>query len=223
MDFKPQKLINDNYVTVDQKPDGFETKEPFKDEVIDEKYPSKNKVTLNEVKPLEIKNNTSNEHENMSKHEKSTFFFNFNLCTKCCHKADYKAVEHFENSKMFVNYFMDVQIFLKKMLEIEVIKFCFFSKNERDAINLIVNPNDTIDSKHVFINKLKQEYNLSENKDKSESNDNISEKMKDVLEKLVDDGKDRKVSKRLIRLISDEKLKNIKWKWKWNLANIFKE
>jgi len=203
-----------SYVPVNNKPnDVIDTKEPFKDEVIDEKYPNKNKLNVDDVKPLEINNHNSesdNEIDKITKREKSSFFFDFNMCTKCCKKANPKAIEHFENAKMFVNYYMDVQIFLKKMLEIEVIKFCFFSKNERDAINLIVNPNDTIDSKHVFINKLKQEYNLSENKDKSESNDNISEKMKDVLEKLVDDGKDRKVSKRLIRLISDEKLKNIK-------------
>ena len=177
--------------------------------VIEKKKPEN--ITVKEGTPKIDGISSAKTSENLQPQKetnKDSYKLNFNYLTLCCKKGSTKEDEDFKNSCRFVNYYMDIQVYLKKMLELEVIKFCFFSKNEREAIKFIVNPDDKIDNYELIQRKINLEYNIeNKNKDGTSRDDNIFKKMKEVMKNLVEDGVDRKVSKRLMKLISDVKLK----------------
>ncbi len=149
---------------------------------------------------------TMNQDTDSNKKVKASYSFPFNICTKCCKNHSTKENDDLQNSLKFVNYYMDVHIYLKKMLELEIIKFCFFSKNEREVINLLVNPDENIESRDILKTKLDTEYNCRQSNN-TNIDDIIKEKMHANMQRLVEDGKERKVSKRLLKLVSNEKLK----------------
>ncbi len=71
------------------------------------------------------------------------------------------------------------------MLEIDIIKYCFFSENERQILSYIANPDSSISNPEIFDHKLREEYD--------EGNENkldlIKEKNKKQMEEFHPDHK----------------------------------
>ncbi len=135
------------------------------------------------------------------------FYFDFNFFTRCCKPLNATQEKNLASAHSFVSYYMDVQIYLKKMLELELIKFCIFSKNEREILSYLVNPDPSIEA-YFIDRKMDMEYfeNFS-NKRTEQLMTKEKGRMEDTMEKLMQDSKHRKISKRLMRLVNDQELR----------------
>lgn len=137
--------------------------------------------------------------------KRKLFKLDYNCCTQKCKKINPDDVHLLEKARAFINYNMDIHVYLKKLLEIEIIKFCFMNTNERNAVNLLANPGESIQMKEKINSRLAEEYqNINKIQAILELKD---EHISSVVETLMKDGRERKVSKRLLRLVSDDALK----------------
>jgi hypothetical protein len=103
--------------------------------------------------------------------------------------------KYFFNAISFYHYFLDVTTYFKKMIEIEIIKFCLFSKNEIKLISILSNPDFTINSEEME-EKLKYQYKKF---DKSLFEGKIEMVLRDVLK----EGRNNNEVNKLLQIVQN--------------------
>jgi hypothetical protein len=107
--------------------------------------------------------------------------------------------EIFEKKRMFfecasskLDFYTDAITFLKKMIEIDIIKHYLFTLSERKLINIISNPDYTSNGEKLILTRIKNEY-----KHKKYNPERLDEILKDVL----DGSRNKDATNKLLQII----------------------
>jgi hypothetical protein len=112
-------------------------------------------------------------------------------CSK--HSHEYKIrKKYFDDATSILEYYTDSITYFKKMLEIEIIKYYLFTKEERKLISIIANP-DFIDLDRDHIHK-KIELEYQEDRF-------YTSNMDDIFTKVLKDGRNNSSSNKILQLV----------------------
>ncbi len=100
----------------------------------------------------------------------------------------------FDNAKEIYNYYTDIGIFTQKMIENDIIKYILFSKNERIMLQMLSNPELFFGAKEKMRKIIIDFYDPEKS-----SLEEID--MKKSMSKVIEKAKERKESKRILKLI----------------------
>ena len=118
------------------------------------------------------------------------------LCSCCCKNTTrFQRKELFFNALSLYNYYLDITTYFKKMMEVDIIKYYLFTKNERTLISVISNPDLSID-KFDFERKLNSQYN-------DFNKENFETKIEMLLKDVIKEGRNRTNINRILQLIQN--------------------
>ncbi len=128
--------------------------------------------------------------------------FTYSLSDICCKFWKIRSSQHkleYENRKKFfydaysiLEYYTDSITYFKKMLEIEIIKYYLFSKEERRLISIISNPDFiNLDKNHIY-KKINMEY---------EQDRFYLSHLDELLNKILKDGRNNSNNNKLLQLV----------------------
>ena len=105
--------------------------------------------------------------------------------------------KYFDYANNIFDYYTDISVYFKKMMEIDIIKYYLFSSNERNLISVIANPNFYLKNSNLFNEKLNHEY--SENKYNLE----FDRRIENVLNQVVHEGRNKTTTNKLLELVQN--------------------
>jgi len=121
------------------------------------------------------------------------------FCCKClnCLSLDSEGMKkkkmYFYNGDSILDYYLDVVTYFKKMIEIEIIKYYIFTKDERKIVSVISNPDLANTDKDNIIRKINLEY--------SSKYDKVVSKMEDNLKNVLQDARNKSSTNKLLQLV----------------------
>lgn len=131
--------------------------------------------------------------------DKTAFKFDFwdNVCPflikKLSNKNKYdKKRQFFEGALSKLEYYTDGITFLKKMIEVDIIKHYLFSTNERKLLSILANPDYTKTEESIILKRIEDEYKPKKY---------IPERLDDILKEVLDESRNKEGTIRLLQLI----------------------
>ena len=106
-----------------------------------------------------------------------------------------KRKKYFDYANNLFDYYCDISVYFKKMMEIDIIKYYLFSKSERNLVSVIANPNFYLRNSSLFDDKLYHEYSASK------YTVEFDRRIESVLNEVVHEGRNKKKVNKLIELI----------------------
>ena len=104
-----------------------------------------------------------------------------------------KKKEYFNNACSLIDYYADFTTYIKKMIEIDIIKYYIFSKEERNLISIIGNP-DFCD--------VNQSHSLKKMIERTKSNERIFKgNLEENLKKIVNLSRNNPSTNKLVQMI----------------------
>ena len=104
-----------------------------------------------------------------------------------------KKKEYFNNACSLIDYYADSTTYIKKMIEIDIIKYYIFSKEERNLISIIGNP-DFCD--------VNQSHSLKKIIERTQSNERIfTGNLEENLKKVVNLSRNNPSTYKLVQMI----------------------
>ena len=114
---------------------------------------------------------------------------------RCFKKTRILRENYFSNACSLYYYYLDVTTYFKKMMEIDIIKYFLFTKNERSLISIISNPDFTIDEEEMN-QKLKSQY-------REFNKEYFEHKIEVILKDVLKEGRNRNGVNKLMQLIQN--------------------
>lgn len=131
--------------------------------------------------------------------ETNRYAFQFSLSDICCrylkfrkHESYIKRKQFFDDATSILDYYTDAIVYLKKMLEIEIIKYYLFTKEERKLVGILSNPDFLSLDREYIEKKIETGYQ----KDRFTLNN-----MDEIFTKILKDGRNNMLSNKLLQLV----------------------
>ena len=120
-------------------------------------------------------------------------------CSKCSREKDRtdkynQRKRYYESAETFVDYYLDISIYFKKMMEIDLIKNVLFNKLQRSLFNFTSTPNFSFKAEKEIKDKLEEIYVYPPLMDN---------KMESLLQTMINFAKEDKKCNRIIELIQN--------------------
>jgi len=115
----------------------------------------------------------------------------------CCKKKSEDSDDRnrfYDDAKDMIDYYRDISVYTQKMIEVDIIKYLLFNKNERNVIKLLSNPELFFGVKEKIKYNLDEKYNID-----FVNTEDIDIKM--CLKSVVEKSKIRGESKKMLKLI----------------------
>jgi hypothetical protein len=153
-----------------------------------------NLESLNESLNSEIYKNDDNSKENNPYLLKISDFF----CLCCRSKTIKKKINIFTNAEMKFNYNLDLVTYMKKMQEIEILKFLILDKDTIRLMNFIAKPSISFTNKEI--NDTEYDLFFSERKKINTLDENNIDNVKIAFDNILTKKKLKTVDKRILKL-----------------------
>ena len=131
--------------------------------------------------------------------ETNRYAFQFSLSDICCRYLKFRKRESyikrkqlFDDATSILDYYTDAIVYLKKMLEIEIIKYYLFTKEERKLVSILSNPDFLSLDREYIEKKIETGYQ----KDRFTLNN-----MDEIFTKILKDGRNNMLSNKLLQLV----------------------
>jgi hypothetical protein len=154
----------------------------------------KNLDSLNESLNSEICNNEDNSRQNNPYLLKISDFF----CLCCRSKTVKKKIDIFKNAENKFNYNLDLVTYMRKMQEIEILKFLILDKDTIRLMNFIAKPSVSFSNKEI--NDPEYDLFFTESKKKNSLDENNIDKVKIAFDNILTKKKLKNVDRRILKL-----------------------